>query len=104
MLKREAAELLGVSPARISQLIRDGYLKPTPDGSITTAALEHCRRHAPVAWQVTGAKSVEGPPRRWSKTGSIGSGMRWPLRWPNLATKAGRAGTAAIPSKTLGRA
>jgi hypothetical protein len=57
MLKRQAAELLGVSPARVSQLIRDGYLKPSPDGSITAAAVEHCRRHAPVAWQVPGAKS-----------------------------------------------
>jgi len=57
MLKRQAAELLGVSPARVSQLIRDGYLKPSPDGSITAAAVEHCRRHAPVAWQIPGAKS-----------------------------------------------
>jgi DNA-binding transcriptional regulator YdaS (Cro superfamily) len=57
MLKRQAAELLGVSPARVSQLIRDGYLIPEPDGSITAAAVEHCRQHAPVAWQVPGAKS-----------------------------------------------
>jgi hypothetical protein len=57
MLKRQAAELLGVTPARVSQLIRDGYLKPSPDGSITAAAVEHCRRHAPVAWQVSGLKS-----------------------------------------------
>ena len=49
MLKRQAAELLGVSPARVSQLIRDG--------SITAAAVEHCRQHAPVAWQIPGAKS-----------------------------------------------
>jgi len=41
----------------VSQLIRDGYLKPSPDGSITAAAVEHCRRHAPVAWQIPGAKS-----------------------------------------------
>lgn len=57
MLKRQAAELLGVTPARVSQLIRDGYLKPSPDGSITAAAVEHCRRHAPIAWQVSGLKS-----------------------------------------------
>jgi hypothetical protein len=57
MLKRQAAELLGVSPARVSQLIRDGYLRPSPDGSITAAAVEHCRQHAPVAWQVPGLKS-----------------------------------------------
>ena len=57
MLKRQAADLLGVSPARVSQLIRDGYLKPSPDGSISAAAVEHCRRHAPVSWQHPGAKS-----------------------------------------------
>jgi DNA-binding transcriptional regulator YdaS (Cro superfamily) len=57
MLKRQAAELLGVSPARVSQLIRDGYLSPSTDGSITAAAVEHCRQHAPVAWQVPGLKS-----------------------------------------------
>jgi hypothetical protein len=57
MLKRQAAEMLGISPARVSQLIRDGYLKPSPDGSITAAAVEHCRRHAPVTWQVPGMKS-----------------------------------------------
>lgn len=57
MLKKQAAELLGVTPARVSQLIRDGYLKPSPDGSVTAAAVEHCRQHAPVAWQDPGAKS-----------------------------------------------
>lgn len=57
MLKREAADLLGVSPARVSQLIRDGFLKPSADGSISAAAVEHCRHHAPVAWQIPGAKS-----------------------------------------------
>ena len=57
MLKRQAAELLGVTPARVSQLIRDGYLRPSPDGTITAEAVEHCRRHAPIAWQVSGLKS-----------------------------------------------
>ena len=56
-LKKQAAGLLGISPARVSQLIRDGHLKPSPDGSITAAAVEHCRRHAPVTWQVPGMKS-----------------------------------------------
>jgi hypothetical protein len=32
MLKRQDAELLGVSPARVSQLIRDGYHKRSPYG------------------------------------------------------------------------
>lgn len=57
MLKRQAAELLGVSAARVSQLIANGHLKRSPDGSITAAAVEHCRQHAPVAWQVPSAKS-----------------------------------------------
>ena len=38
------------------QLIRDGYLKPSPDGSITAAAAENCRQHPPVAWQIPVAK------------------------------------------------
>lgn len=57
MLKRQAAESLGISPARVSQLIRDGHLKPSSDGSITAAAVEHCRQHAPVAWQPAGIRS-----------------------------------------------
>jgi DNA-binding transcriptional regulator YdaS (Cro superfamily) len=57
MLKKQAAELLGVSPARVSQLIRDGYLSPEPNGSVTAAAVEHCRRHAPIAWQPAGVRS-----------------------------------------------
>ena len=57
MLKRQAAESLGVSPARVSQLIRDGYLKPSPDGSIMAAAVEHCSQHAPVAWQPAAIRS-----------------------------------------------
>jgi hypothetical protein len=57
MLKRQAAELLGVSPARVSQLIRDGYLTPEPNGSVTAEAVEHCRRHAPIAWQPAGIRS-----------------------------------------------
>ena len=57
MLKKQAAELLGISPARVSQLIRDKHLTPEPDGSISPEAVEHCRRHAPIAWQVPGGKS-----------------------------------------------
>lgn len=55
MLKKEAASLLGVTPARVSQLIRDGSLKPEADGSVTEAAVEQCRRS--VAWQHPEMKS-----------------------------------------------
>ena len=80
MLKRQAAELLGVSPARVSQLIRDGYLKPSPDGSITAAAVEHCRRHAPVAWQVPGMKSGR-------KSAAQAEGERRDRLWRAVASK-----------------
>ena len=57
MLKSKAAALLGITPARVSQLIRDKHLRPEPDGSISVAEVERCRREAPVAWQSTGHKS-----------------------------------------------
>jgi len=57
VLNKEAVELLGVSPARVSQLICDGYLTPEPDGSVTASAGEHCRRHPPSAWQSAGVRS-----------------------------------------------
>jgi len=57
MLKRQAAEMLGVTPARVSQLIRDGYLVPERDGSVTVAEVERCKRNAPVAWQSQSMKS-----------------------------------------------
>jgi excisionase family DNA binding protein len=51
VLKKQAAELLGVSPQRISQLIRDGHLRPERDGSITREEVERCRQKAAVAWR-----------------------------------------------------
>jgi hypothetical protein len=57
MLKSKAAAMLGVTPARISQLIKAGHLRPEPDGSITVAEVERCRREAPVSWQTAGMKS-----------------------------------------------
>jgi hypothetical protein len=57
MLKKQAAQMLGITPARISQLIRDKHLRPEPDGSITVGEVERCRRHAPVAWQSAAMRS-----------------------------------------------
>ena len=57
MLKVKAAELLGITPARVSQLIKAGHLRPQADGSITVAEVERCRREAPVSWQSPGMKS-----------------------------------------------
>ena len=55
MLKKDAARLLGVTPARISQLIKSGDLRPEPDGSVTLAEVERVRRSLP--WQPEGFKS-----------------------------------------------
>ena len=111
MLKRQAAELLGVTPARVSQLIRDGYLKPSPDGSITAAAVEHCRRHAPIAWQVSGLKSGrrsaaqaerERLDRLWyavaSKMVCRGKQVAW-AGLQELAIRSGAAGMARLPRR-----
>jgi len=57
LFKKDAAALLGVTPARVSQLIRDGYLMPGPDGLISPDEVERCRRDAPIAWQLPGCKS-----------------------------------------------
>jgi hypothetical protein len=57
MLKKQAAEALGISPARVSQLIRDGHLHPQADGTITVAEVERCKREAPVHWQSAGMRS-----------------------------------------------
>ena len=57
LLKKEAATVLGVTPARISQLVRDGHLRPGPDGLITPEEVARCRREAPVAWQLPRYKS-----------------------------------------------
>jgi hypothetical protein len=85
MLKRQAAELLGVSPARVSQLIRDGYLTPEPDGSVTAAAVEHCRCHAPIAWQPAGVRSGRRPAAQAERD-------RLDQLWYAVATKMAAAG------------
>jgi hypothetical protein len=55
MLKKEAAALLNVTPARVSQLIKSGDLRPEPDGSVTAFEVERVRRSLP--WQPDGFKS-----------------------------------------------
>jgi hypothetical protein len=57
MLKSKAAAMLAVTPARISQLIKAGHLRPEPDGSITVGEVERCRKEAPVSWQTASMKS-----------------------------------------------
>ena len=80
MLKVKAAEMLGVTPARVSQLIRDKHLRPEPDGSITVAELERCRREAPVSWQSTGHKSGR-------KSAATHERERKDLLWYNVGVK-----------------
>jgi hypothetical protein len=57
MLKKQAAEALGITPARVSQLIKAGQLRPEPDGSVSAAEVARCRREASVSWQTAGMKS-----------------------------------------------
>jgi len=57
MLKVKAAEMLGVSPARVSQLIKAGQLRPEPDGSVSAAEVARCRRESAIHWQSPGMKS-----------------------------------------------
>jgi len=57
MLKREAAEMLGITPARVSQLIKAGQLRPLADGSVTVAEVERCKRESAINWQSAGMKS-----------------------------------------------
>jgi hypothetical protein len=80
MLKSKAAEMLGVSPARVSQLIRDGHLHPQADGTITAAEVERCRRDAPVSWQSTGMKSGR-------KSAAQHERERKDLLWYNIGVK-----------------
>ena len=64
MLKKDAASLLGVSPSRVSQLIRHGHLRPEPDGTITAAEVERCRRQEPIGWQPPYLRSGRRPAAR----------------------------------------
>lgn len=80
MLKSKAAEMLGVTPARVSQLIRDGHLHPQADGSIAATELERCRREAPVSWQSAGHKSGR-------KSAAQHDRERKDLLWYNVGVK-----------------
>ena len=80
MLKSKAAEMLGVSPARVSQLIRDGQLRPEPDGSVSAAEVDRCRREAPVSWQSAGHKSGR-------KSAAQHERERKDLLWYNIGVK-----------------
>jgi hypothetical protein len=80
MLKKQAAALLGISPARVSQLIRDQQLRPEPDGSISTAEVERCRREASVSWQTAGMKSGR-------KSAATHERERKDLLWHNVGVK-----------------
>jgi len=55
--KCDCADALGVSRARISQLIRDGHLHPEPDGRVLESELDRCRRCEPINWQAKFMKS-----------------------------------------------
>ena len=80
MLKSKAAELLNITPARVSQLIKAGHLRPEPDGSITVAEVERCKRQAPVHWQSAGMKSGR-------KSAATHERERKDLLWHNVGVK-----------------
>jgi hypothetical protein len=80
MLKSKAAELLGVTPARVSQLIKAGHLHPQADGSLSVTEVERCRRQAPVSWQSAGMKSGR-------KSAAQHERERKDLLWYNISVK-----------------
>ena len=80
MLKSKAAELLGITPARVSQLIKAGHLHPQADGSIAVTELERCLREAPVSWQSAGHKSGR-------KSAAQHERERKDLLWYNVSLK-----------------
>ena len=80
MLKKQAAEILGITPARVSQLIKAGHLHPQADGSIIVAEIERCRREAPVSWQSAGMKSGR-------KSAAQHERERKDLLWYNIGVK-----------------
>jgi len=74
LLKREVAELLGVTPARVSQLVRDGHLRPEADGRILESEVDRCRRCEPIRWQMPCLKSGR---RSAAKEQALADARRW---------------------------
>ena len=76
MLKTQAAARLGVTKARVSQLIRDGHLRPDDQGLITAQELQRFKREAPIKFQHPGCRSgrrsaaqqqADAEAARWSR-------------------------------------
>jgi hypothetical protein len=57
ILKKEAAELLGVSAGRVSHLIRDGVLQEVEGRRLSRAQVLEVKAKAAIRWQVEGVKS-----------------------------------------------
>jgi len=57
ILKKEAAEILGVSAGRISHLIRDGVLQEVEGRRLSRAQVLEVKAKAAIKWQVDGVKS-----------------------------------------------
>jgi hypothetical protein len=96
MLKVQAAELLGITPARVSQLIKDGYLVPEPDGTVTVEEVDRCRRRAPIRWQSPGMRSGrkskatherERKDRLWYAVASKLRGMGYSSAWTHAQVR-----------------
>lgn len=57
ILKKEAAEILGVSAGRVSHLIRDGVLQEVEGRRLSRAQVLEVKAQSAIRWQVVGAKS-----------------------------------------------
>ena len=88
MLKTQAAARLGVTKARVSQLIRDGHLRPDDQGLITAQELQRFKREAPIKFQHPGCRSgrrsaaqrqAEAEAAAWSRVAFDLHGLGWKL-------------------------
>lgn len=61
ILKREAAEILGVSPGRVSQLITAGVLQEVAGRKLSRAQVLQAKANAAIRWHTPGVKSGPRP-------------------------------------------
>jgi hypothetical protein len=61
ILKKEAAEILGVSPGRVSQLITAGVLQEVAGRKLSRAQVLQAKANAAIRWHTPGVKSGPKP-------------------------------------------
>ncbi len=92
ILKKEAAEILGVSAGRISHLIRDGLLQEVEGRHLSRAQVLEVKAKAAIRWQVEGAKS--GRPTRSKPPAEPPASLE-------VWRRAGREVVAAMPASEI---